>query len=145
MTQEQRDQLIAKRNQVRLAKAGGNSRSFAPPRHANMHNLDTFVDLDHLIYYATMKNKLAVNDANAHSSADEDGGSELLAYMAGQKSSCGDVRQVLASKQTPDKNKKRHVNEGNSAPSSVVVDGNTYFLNKGCYAGPLSSGVWDSG
>jgi hypothetical protein len=38
---------------------------------------------------------------------------------------------VLASKQTPDKKKKRHVNEGNSAPSSVVVDGNTYFLNKG--------------
>jgi hypothetical protein len=37
---------------------------------------------------------------------------------------------VLASKQTPDKNKKRHVNKGNSAPSSVVVDGNTYFLNK---------------
>jgi hypothetical protein len=61
----------------------------------------------------------------------EDGGSELLAYIAGQKSSCGDVRQVLASKQTPDKNKKCQVNKGNSAPSSVVVDSNTYFLNKG--------------
>jgi hypothetical protein len=78
-----------------------------------MHNVDTYVDLDHLIDYATMKHKLAVTDASAHSSADEDGGSELLAYMAGQKSSCGDVRQVIASKQTPDKNKKCHVNEGN--------------------------------
>jgi hypothetical protein len=38
---------------------------------------------------------------------------------------------VLASKQTPGKNKKRQVNEWNSAPSSVVIDGNTYFLNKG--------------
>jgi hypothetical protein len=38
---------------------------------------------------------------------------------------------VLASKQTPDKNKKHHVNEGNSASSSVVVDSNTYFQNKG--------------
>jgi hypothetical protein len=78
-----------------------------------------------------MKHKMAVTDADAHSNANEDGGSELLAYMAGQKSSCGDVWQVLASKQTPDKNKKRHVNKGNSAPSSVVVDSNAYFLNKG--------------
>jgi hypothetical protein len=38
---------------------------------------------------------------------------------------------VLAFKQTPDKNKKHQVYEGNSAPSSVVVDCNTYFLNKG--------------
>jgi hypothetical protein len=75
MTQEQRDYL----------------KSFAPPRHANMHNVDTFVDLDHLINYATMKHKLGATDANAHGNADEDGGSELLAYMVGQKSSCGDV------------------------------------------------------
>jgi hypothetical protein len=129
MTQEQRVQLIAKRNQERLAKAGGTSKSFAPPRHANMRDVDTFVDLDHLIDYATMKHETAATDA--HSNADEDGGSELLAYMTGQKSSCGDVQRVLASKQTPDKNKKRHVNEGNSAPSSVEVYGNTYFLNKG--------------
>jgi hypothetical protein len=95
-----------------------------------MHDVDTFVDLDHLIDYATIKHKTAVTDAEAHSNADEDGGSELLACMAGRKSSCGDVWQVLASKQTPDKNKKRHVNEENSAPSSVVVDGNTYFLKE---------------
>jgi hypothetical protein len=31
MTQEQCDQLISKSNQERLAKAGGNSKSFAPP------------------------------------------------------------------------------------------------------------------
>jgi hypothetical protein len=38
---------------------------------------------------------------------------------------------VLASKQTPDKSKKRQLNKGNSAPSSVVIDGNTNFLSKG--------------
>jgi hypothetical protein len=82
MTQEQCDQLIAKKNQKRLANAGGNSKSLAPPRHANMHNVDTFVDLDHLIDYATMKHELALTDADAHSNADEDGGSELLAYIS---------------------------------------------------------------
>jgi hypothetical protein len=86
-----------------------------------MHDVDKFVDLDHLIDYATMKHETAVTDAEAHSNADEDGGSELLAYMSGQKSSCGDVRQVLASKQTLEKNKKHHVNEGNSAPSRVQL------------------------
>jgi hypothetical protein len=88
ITQEQCAQLIARRNQERLAKAGGNSKSFAPPRLANVHDFDTFVDLDHLIDYATMKHETAVTDAD--SNADEDGVSELWAYMARQKSSCGD-------------------------------------------------------
>jgi hypothetical protein len=51
--------------------------------------------------------------------------------MAGQKSSCGDVWQVLASKQTPDKQKKRQVNEGASAPSTVTIDDTTYYLHNG--------------
>jgi hypothetical protein len=41
-----------------------------------MHNDDTFVDLDHLIDYATMKHKMAITDADVHSNVDEDGGSE---------------------------------------------------------------------
>jgi hypothetical protein len=90
MTQDQRDQLLAKSNQERLAKAGGNSKSFAPSRLANVHDVDTFVYLDHLIDYATMKHEMVVLD-DADNNIDEDGGSELLAYMAGQKSSCGDV------------------------------------------------------
>jgi hypothetical protein len=56
---------------------------------------------------------------------------QSLVYRAGQKSSCGDVLQVLASKQTPDMNKNCHVHKGNSAPSSIVVDSITYFLIKG--------------
>jgi hypothetical protein len=51
--------------------------------------------------------------------------------MAGQKSSSGDIWQVLASKQEPNKNKKRHVNEGTSAPSTATINGTTYYLHKG--------------
>jgi hypothetical protein len=51
--------------------------------------------------------------------------------MAGQKSSSGDIQQVLASRQAPVKNKKRQVNEGTSAPSTVTIDGTTYYLHKG--------------
>jgi hypothetical protein len=45
-----------------------------------------------------------------------EGNNDLLAYMAGQQSSSGDIHQVLATKQAPDKQKKRQVNEGTSAP-----------------------------
>jgi hypothetical protein len=51
--------------------------------------------------------------------------------VAGQKSSCGDVCQVLASKQAPDKQKKRQVNDGTSAPSTATIDGTTYYMHKG--------------
>jgi hypothetical protein len=51
--------------------------------------------------------------------------------MAGQKPSCGDVHQVLASKQTPDKQKKHQVNEGTVAKSMVSIDSTTYYLHKG--------------
>jgi hypothetical protein len=51
--------------------------------------------------------------------------------MAGQKSSSGDFRQVLASKQALDKNKKIPVNEGTLAPSRVTIDGTTYNVHKG--------------
>jgi hypothetical protein len=40
-----------------------------------------------------------------------------------------EILQVLASKQAPDKNKKRQVNEGTSAPSTVTIDCTTYYLH----------------
>jgi hypothetical protein len=92
MTQEQCDQLIAKRNQERLAKAGGNSKSFAPRQLANIHDVDTFVDLDHIIDYATMRLEMVVLDSNNNVSMRMVDQSSWLAYMAGQKSSCGDGR-----------------------------------------------------
>jgi hypothetical protein len=55
----------------------------------------------------------------------------LLAYMAEQQTSSGDIRQVLAAKRAPDKQKKRHVNESASAPPTITMNGDTYYLHKG--------------
>jgi hypothetical protein len=92
------------------------------------------VDLDSVIDYAVMKHDTAPVNTNDDMIADNKG-TALMAYMSGQKSSCGDhVRPGLASNQQPDKNKniqKRQANESNSVPSSVTIDGMTYYLNKG--------------
>jgi hypothetical protein len=89
LTKEQCDQLIATRNKERLARAGGSSKLFPPPRCANMHDVDAFVNLDQLIDYAALK--LETNyDTDSTTNKDE-GGAGILAYMAGQQSSCGDV------------------------------------------------------
>jgi hypothetical protein len=74
-----------------------------------MHDVEAYVDLD----YTVSKYEADFVDSGDNNK-DIDNGTELLAYMAGQKSSCGDVWQVLASKQTPDKQKKQQVNEGAS-------------------------------
>jgi hypothetical protein len=98
-----------------------------------MHAVEEFVDLDSIIDYAVMKHDTAHVNTNDNKIADNEG-TVLLAYMSGQQLSCGDVWQVLASKQKPDKNKnvqKLKVNEGASTPSSVTIDGMTYYLNKG--------------
>jgi hypothetical protein len=55
----------------------------------------------------------------------------LLAYMAWQQSSSGDICQVLAARQAPDKQKKRQVNESTSAPPTLTMNGDTYYLHKG--------------
>jgi hypothetical protein len=72
---------------------------------ANMHDIEDYVDFDSIVYYAVSKHEVDF-DESCDGNKDNDNGTELLANMAGQKSSCGDV-QVLASKQTPDKQKKR--------------------------------------
>jgi hypothetical protein len=131
MAQEERDRVLDKRIKDRHAKGGDNSKSYLPPRRANMHSVDSWVGLDHIIDYTVMKHGVDYNDPNDDGKVDEDGGRELLAYMSGQRSPCGDVCQVLASKQIPDRNKKRQVHENNSKPSSATIDGLTYHLNKG--------------
>jgi hypothetical protein len=95
-----------------------------------MHDIEAYSDFDSIVDYAVSKHDVDFDDSG-DGNKDNDNGTELLAYMAGQKSSCGDVCQVLASKQTPDKQKKRHVNEGTSAPSTVTIDGTTYYMHKG--------------
>jgi hypothetical protein len=96
-----------------------------------MHDVETFVDLDSMIDYAVLKHEVDHVDPNAIEKDSDNCGTELLAYMAGQKSSSGDIWQVLASRQAPDKNKKCQVNEGTSAPSTVTINGTTYYLHRG--------------
>jgi hypothetical protein len=125
--------VFEKRQQERTANYGnGNPKQFPPPCHANMHAVEDFVDLDSMIEYAAMKHDTAPVNVDDNKIVDNEG-TALLAYMSGQKSSCGDVQQVLVSNQQPDKNKniqKRQVNESTLAQSSVPFDGLTYYLNK---------------
>jgi hypothetical protein len=69
-------------------------------------------------------------DSEAPSGTTE-GNNNLLAYMAGQQSSSGDIHQVLAAKRAPEKQKKWQVNESLSAPPTLTMNGDTYYLHKG--------------
>jgi hypothetical protein len=74
-------------------------------------------------------NNVKVDDDNKDSG--NNGDNALLAFMAGQGSSSGDISQVLATKITSDKSKNRQANESKLAPSTVQVGDPTYYLNKG--------------
>jgi hypothetical protein len=50
--------------------------------------------------------------------------------MAGQQSSSGDIHQVQATKQAPDKKQKQQVNESASAQPTLTRNGDTYYLIK---------------
>jgi len=124
LTQEQKDQLIAKRRQEQTP-----SQSF---RQANVHEVGDMVNIDDIIEYITMNHTLSEQEDKG--SNDEPSiGNALLAHMAGQSmdSNPGDVRQVLASNRKPIKNTNRKVNESTSVPSTVTVGDTTYYLNKG--------------
>jgi CHASE2 domain-containing sensor protein len=74
-------------------------------------------------------NNVEVEDNNKDSGNHAD--NALFAFMAGQGSSSGDIRQVLATKRTPDKSKIRQANESKLTPSTVQVGDTTYYLIKG--------------
>ena len=133
LTQEERDRLIAKRRQERMQSNGG-KRPFQASRQANMHDVSDVVDLDSIIDYAIMNHDVAKLDDGDEIKEGTSNDDELLAYMAGRTqdtASAGDIRNVLAAKRAPDKGKPRKANESKSAPSTVQVDGTTYYLNKG--------------
>jgi hypothetical protein len=44
--------VFAKLNRVRMVKAGGNLNPFPPPRRANMHDIEAYVDFDSIVDYA---------------------------------------------------------------------------------------------
>jgi hypothetical protein len=130
LTQEQKDQLIAKRRQERMNQRNGNRKPFQVKRQANVHDVSDVVNLDNFIDYAVMNHDVSTIE-QVDDKVTSDDGDELLAYMAGRTSSAGDIRQVLAAKSLPNKNKSRKANESASAPSTVQVGDTTYYLNKG--------------
>jgi hypothetical protein len=66
-----------------MAKAGGNLNPFPPPRHANMHDIEAYVDFDSIVDYAVSKHEVDFSDSG-DGNKDNDNGTELLAYMAGR-------------------------------------------------------------
>jgi hypothetical protein len=132
LTQEKKDQLIAKRRQERMGSNSGYFKPFQPPRQANLHKIDDMVNLDDIIDYTVMNHDVYPQD-DKDLKDDNPKDNALLAYMAGRASntSPGDIRQVLATNCSTNKNKTRKANESNSAPSTVQVGDMTYYLNKG--------------
>jgi hypothetical protein len=136
LSQDQKDQLIAKRLQERIKQNGGNWKSNQPRRQVNVHNVNDLVHVDTLIDYAIMNHdvvppNLTEETTNESPATDAD---TLLAYMAGRGSegTIGDIRNFLAAKREPDnKSKSRTANESRSAPSTVKIGNTTYYLNKG--------------
>jgi hypothetical protein len=83
LSQEERDRVMAN-------NCNGSPKQFPPPRHANMHAVEDFVDLESIVDYAVMKHDTAHVNTDDNKIADNEG-TALLSYMSGQQSSCGDV------------------------------------------------------
>jgi hypothetical protein len=134
LSQDQKDQMIAKRRKEQMKQNGGNWKSKQPRRQVNEHDVNDLVHVDTLIDYAIMNHDVVpptfTEETTDESPATAD---TLLAYMAchGPEGTTGDIRNVLAAKREPDnKNKSRTANEGKSAPSTVKIADTTYYLNK---------------
>ena len=135
LSQEKRDELIAKRRNERGLQKPPQKGKVTPARRVNVHEQNDVVNIDDIIEYT----------ANAHVSSclDQDideatsnAPDTLLAHMAGRTpsgESAGDIRKVLAAKQTGsgNKNKNLKANETVSVPDTLTVNNTTYYLNKG--------------
>jgi hypothetical protein len=60
---------------------------------ANKYDIETYDDFDSTFAYAVSKHEVDFGDSG-DGNKDNDNATEMLAYMAGQKSSCEDVHQV---------------------------------------------------
>jgi hypothetical protein len=100
--EEQRNKILAKRKQERLENARCSQTSHPTTRRANTHNVETYIDLDSIIDNTILYEEAEPNNDNDVPPGTTEGNSDLLAYMAGQQSSSGDICQVLAAKQAPD-------------------------------------------
>jgi hypothetical protein len=119
MSEEERSKILAQTKKERLETTHGSQ-----TRHAKVHNVDTYVDFDSIIDSAVMHGVESTDDDKGPTGTE--GNTDLLAYMAGQQSSSGDIHQVLAAKWAPDKQKKLQVNESKSA--KITMKGDTYYF-----------------
>jgi hypothetical protein len=131
LPEEEQNKMLSKRKQERLDKARNIQASNPVTRRANTHNIDTYIDIDNIIDNAMMNQGDETISDNKIKGATNESTNDLLAYMAGQQKSSGDIHQVLAEKRAPDKQKKRQVNESASAPPMIAMNGDTYYLHKG--------------
>jgi hypothetical protein len=132
LTQEKKDELIAKRRQERMKNSNGNYKPFQPSRQVNLHEIEDMVNLDDIVDYTVNNHTIASSDEQDPKDVTTND-DVLLAFMAGRGSdtSPGDIRHVLAADRSSNKNKTRKANETNSAPSTFQVGDMTYYLNKG--------------
>jgi hypothetical protein len=128
---DQWNRILAKRKQERLDNACKSQTSHTNTRSANSHHVETYIDLDSIIDNAVMSEDADPNNESEVPTGPAEGNNDLLAYMAGQQSSIGNICQDLAAKRAPDKQKKRQVNESTSVPPTLTMNGNTYYLGKG--------------
>ena len=130
LSQEQRDELIAKRRKERGAQGGTDSSNRNQHRQVHVHDIQDDVNLDDIIEYTV--NVHSIHDTFADS---EPSSNSLLAHMAGQTNPgpCpGDIRQVLAAHQRPNvKIPPIKVNTASTVPDTFTVGDTTYYLNKG--------------
>jgi hypothetical protein len=121
LTQEKKYLLIAK---LREEQMGISHQDI-------IHEVDDFVNLDDIVAYTSMNHDVTQPDDN-EIKEDMPIDNALLAYMAGRGSdtSPGNIWQVLASNNAPNKNKSRKASESHSAPCTFQFGDMAYYLHK---------------
>jgi hypothetical protein len=106
-----------------LDKARNRQASNPVTRRDNTHNIDNYIDIDNVIDNSMINQGDDTISDNEIKADTNESTNNLLAYMAGQLTSSGDICQVLATKRARDKQKKRQVDESASAPPSITMNG----------------------
>jgi hypothetical protein len=77
-----------------LENARRSQTSHPATRSGNTHNIETCIDMGSIIDNSIMNEEAKPNIDNEVPSGTTEGNNDLLAYMAWQQSSSGDIRQV---------------------------------------------------
>jgi hypothetical protein len=119
--------LIAKRRQERIEQTQTKPKTYQGSRHINAHHVVDSINLDDVVDYTVNQHHIdsTNDDIDYNTSMNND---TLLAHMAGRTSSSGDIRNVLAAKQKPEKGKHRKVNATESVPETLTVPDHTFKI-----------------